>query len=206
MASAPTCKAENMTPILDKLTEIYDLHAARTAQFRQAAACAKGCAFCCTDAGRIDITTLEGLRIRQHLRQLPRPQRAALENAIARDARRREKGRPSPCPFLLKNMACRIYDIRPFACRRIYSMKRCGPEQPPLLHREAMAWADEAIASLQAIDPNGYTGHISYILHMLDTPAFLTTYLAGAFKPEAVMMYGKTHGIVINRMMVPAST
>jgi len=38
---------------------------------------------------------------------------------------------------------------------------------------------------------------------MLDTPAFLTTYLSGAFKPEAVMMYGKTHRIVINRMMVP---
>ena len=180
---------------------IYDRFEERTAPFREAATCAKGCAFCCTDAGSIDITTLEGVRIRNHVVQLPRPQQSALKKALTKDARQREMGRKSPCPFLQKNMACRIYDLRPFACRRIYSLQRCGPEQSPVLHRQVMALAGEAIGRLQALDETGYSGHISYILHMLDTPAFLQVYSAGGFQPEAIMAYGKTHKIAINRMM-----
>lgn len=185
----------------DTIKEIYDQFGAETAPFREMAACEKGCAFCCTDAGSIDITTLEGLRIRYHIAQLARPQQSALKKALAKDARVREKGRNSPCPFLLKNLACRIYDIRPLACRRIYSLKRCSPEQSPVLHRQVMALARDAIGRLQALDDSGYSGHISYILHMLDTPAFLSVYLAGGFQPEAIMVYGKTHKITINRMM-----
>jgi Fe-S-cluster containining protein len=184
-----------------KVKEIYDQHESHTAAFREAAACEKGCAFCCTDAGSIDMTTLEGLLIRSRIEKLPRPQQKALYKALAKDARRREKGESSPCPFLLKNMACGIYDVRPFSCRRIYSLKKCGPQQSPMLHRQVMALAKDAIRSLQQIDGNGYSGHLSYIMHMLDTRAFLSTYLAGEFQPEAIMVYGKTHRIVINRMM-----
>ncbi len=185
----------------DAIKEIYDDFREETEPFRTAAACAKGCAFCCTDAGSIDITTLEGLRIRNRIAQLPRPQQSAIKKALAKDARQREQGRNSPCPFLMKNMACRIYDIRPLACRRIYSLKRCGPEQSPVLHRQVMELAGDAIHRLQALDDTGYSGHISYILSMLDTPAFLNVYSAGGFQPEAIMAYGKTHKIAINRMM-----
>ena len=183
------------------IEKIYTDFAEKSAPFREAAACEKGCAFCCTDAGSIDITTLEGLRIRHRIAQLPRPRQSALKKALAKDADRREKGHNSPCPFLLKNMSCQIYDIRPFACRRIYSLKRCSSEQSPVLHRQVMEMAEETIARLQALDDTGYSGHLSFILHMLDTPAFLKVYMSGGFQPEAVMVYGKTHKIAINRMM-----
>ena len=112
-----------------------------------------------------------------------------------------ENGRSSPCPFLLKNMACRIYDIRPFACRRIYSLERCHVNQSPVLHRQVMELSEKAIRTLQAMDETGYSGHLTFILHMLDTPAFLSTYTAGEFFPEAIMAYGKTHRIVINKFI-----
>jgi hypothetical protein len=52
------------------------------------------------------------------------------------------------------------------------------------------------------LDDTGYSGHLSYILFMLDNPAFLTPYLAGDHRPEAVMAFGRTHGIMINRVAV----
>ena len=181
--------------------EIYGRFEEASAPYRETAACEKGCAFCCTDAGSIDITTLEGVRIRNRIAQMPRPQRSALKKALAKDARQREKGRKVPCPFLLRNMSCSIYDIRPFACRRIYSLKRCGAGQSPLIHRQVMEMAEETIHRLQKLDDTGYSGHITYILQMLDTPAFLKVYMSGGFQPEAIMVYGKTHRIAINRMM-----
>lgn len=184
------------------LTQIYDRFIQNTGPFWAHAVCERGCAFCCTDAGSIDVTTLEALRIRTHLKNLPRPRQVALTKALAKDAKRREKNQASACPFLSKSRACSIYDIRPFSCRRIYSLKKCGPEQPPQLHRQVMQIAQNTLTELQQIDITGYSGHISFIMHMLEAPKFLSTYLAGGYKPEEVMVYGKTHKIVINRMMV----
>ena len=64
---------------------------------------------------------------------------------------------------------------------------------------------DFSVADLQRLDDKGYSGHLSYILQMLDTPRFLATYQAGDFKPEEIMAFGKTHRIVINRMVVTPS-
>lgn len=184
------------------LTQIYDRFIQDTEPFRTHAVCEKGCAFCCTDAGSIDVTTLEALRIRTHLKNLPRPKQVTLAKALTKDAKRREKNEASACPFLSKNRACSIYDIRPFSCRRIYSLKKCGPEQPPQLHRQAMQIAKNTLTELQKLDITGYSGHIAFIIYMLEAPKFLATYLAGDCRPEEVMVYGKTHKIVINRMMV----
>jgi hypothetical protein len=63
-----------------------------------------------------------------------------------------------------------------------------------------MELAEETIKDLRTLDPNGYSGHLSYILHMLSQERFLETYLAGKFEPQAVMAFGKTHRISINRM------
>lgn len=185
---------------IDAVEAIYRDFELETAAFRSAAACRSGCAYCCTDAGRIDCTTLEGLRIRAHMARLPRPLQVRLQKDVKRDMRKREAGRPSACPFLMKTRACLIYPIRPFACRRIYSLQRCSQEQPPVLSRQVMALADQAIGALQGLDPNGYAGHLSYILHMLDTPRFRAVYRAGEFRPEEIMAFGKTHHIMINRM------
>jgi hypothetical protein len=91
-----------------------------------------------------------------------------------------------------------IYEERPFACRRIYSLHRCSRDNPPLISRDYMTVAQETLTKLQRLGNHGYSGHISYIMHMLDAPRFLETYLAGEYKPEEIMVFGKSHRIVMN--------
>ena len=187
---------------IKQLQAIYDAFEAASASHKAEAACAKGCAFCCTDAGSVHITTLEGRVIRNCIQRLPRNRQVAVKKALAADMKRRERNQPATCPLLMKNRACMIYDHRPFACRRIYSLKTCSQSQHPVLSKQVMALGDAAIKDLQELDDNGYSGHLSYILHMLETAAFLETYLAGECRPEAIMQFGKSHGIVINRMAI----
>lgn len=189
-----------------RLQAIYDDFEIAAAPYKTEAVCGKGCAYCCTDAGSIHITTLEGLVIRDRIAVMPRPRQVAVKKALAADMKRREQQKPSACPFLMKNRICMIYDRRPFACRRIYSLKVCSRDQHPLLSRQVMQKGDEIIRALQLLDDSGYSGHLSYILRMLDTPAFIATYLAGQYRPEAVMDFGKIHGIVVNRLVAQAAT
>jgi uncharacterized protein len=187
---------------IKQLQAIYDDFESAAAPYKAEAACAKGCAFCCTDAGSIHITTLEGRVIQDCILRLPRNRRVAVKKALAADMKRRERNQPSACPLLLKNRACMIYDHRPFACRRIYSLKACSKSQHPVLSKQVMDLGDAAIRALQQLDDNGHSGHLSYILYMLETPAFTETYLAGEYRPEAIMQFGKSHGIVINRVAI----
>lgn len=184
-----------------RLETIYTDFEAAAAPYKADAACGKGCCFCCTDAGSIDITTLEGLVIRDGIARLPRARQVAVRKALAADMKRRERQLPSACPLLMKNGACLLYAARPFACRRIYSLKTCNRDQHPIVNRQVMNLGDRAIQDLQRLDDTGYSGHLSFILHMLETPAFVNPYLNGAFAPETVMVFGKRHGIVINRMV-----
>jgi len=193
-----------MDPMEEKtnqLQPIYDEFKAAADPYKTEAVCAKGCAFCCTDAGSIHITTLEGLVVRDCIDRLPRGRQVAVKKALAADIKRRERNQPSACPLLMKNRACMIYDQRPFACRRIYSLKTCSPDQHPVLSKQVMTLGDQAIRALQQLDATGYSGHLSYILYMLATPAFLNTYLSGDHRPEEIMQFGKSHGIVINQIM-----
>ena len=184
----------------DVLIEIYDDFEQKVAAYKTDVACEKGCAFCCTDAGSIHITTLEGWIIRNVMVRLPRQRHMAFQKSLMKDMKKREAGRLSPCPFLMKNRACIIYALRPFVCRRVYSTRNCTKGTPPRLSRKVMALADRTIRELQALDDTGYSGHLSYILYMLDQPKFRDTYLAGDFKPEEIVAFGKRHGILINRM------
>ena len=184
-----------------ELQALYESFEAETADYRSEAACAKGCAFCCREAGSIDITTLEGWVIRDAVGKMPRARQKLVKKALVKDMKTREEGGIAACPFLMKNKACMIYDIRPFACRRIYSLHRCSQTQPLMLHRQVMSRAQEVLSALQRLDENGYTGHMSFILHLLDNPGFLGTYQAGGFKPEEIRGFGKAHRIVINRMV-----
>jgi uncharacterized protein len=186
---------------LEQIREIYDAFETVAAPYKTDAACRKGCAYCCTDAGRIDITTLEGLAICSEIMRLPRSFQVKLKKDLKRDMQKRENGRPNPCPFLMKNRACLIYLNRPLSCRRIYSLHTCSAERPPMLHRAVMQAGAETIRRLQLLDDTGYTGHFSFILFMLDNSKFLATYLAGDHRPAEIMHFGKSHRIVINRMV-----
>ncbi len=183
----------------ETLSAIYTEFDKKTTGYRETASCRPGCAFCCRGTGSIDITTLEGLAILAHLGRLPKAGRQRLLNAVGRDRRRRENDRHGACPFLQKNSRCSIYAWRPFACRRLYSLKTCSDNQAPLLHRRVMEVATDTLSQLQQLDDTGYTGHLSFILFMLENDAFLDTYFAGGFEPERVVDYGKSHRIVINR-------
>jgi Fe-S-cluster containining protein len=187
----------------EKLEQIRDIYAAfetDVASYKTDAACKKGCAFCCTHPGSIDITTLEGLAIRTEIMRLPRSLQMKLRKDLKRDMQKREAGRLNSCPFLMQNLACRIYAQRPFACRRVYSLHTCNAERPPMLHRAVMQIAAETIRRLQLLDDTGFSGHLSFILYMLAEPKFYETYLAGDFRPAEIMHFGKSHRIMINRM------
>lgn len=188
---------------LARLPQIYREFERNAAPYRGSAACRRGCAYCCTDAGRIDITTLEGLAIYEAMGDFPRARQLTIKKALAADLKRREMRQASPCPFLMKSRACMIYAARPFACRRIYSLKICGKSQPPVLHRQVMDLGADTIQALQRLDHAGYSGHLSFILHMLDSPGFLSTYLAGEYAPQEIMTFGRSHKIVINHMAAP---
>ncbi|MCP3956090.1 MAG: YkgJ family cysteine cluster protein [Desulfobacterales bacterium] len=185
---------------ISRLQDIYRQYEEASAEFRQAAVCKPGCAYCCTEMGTVDITTLEGLQIRERLGKLKRPVIAKVTKRLNRDIRKKEQGEKNRCPFLQKNDRCQIYAARPFSCRQLYSLQKCGA-QGPTVHRQAVELARDAIARIQAVDDTGYSGHLSYILHMLGSEKFRQVYRAGDCKPEEIMLFGKSHKIIINRML-----
>ncbi len=187
---------------IQQLRDIYKRFEAKSSAYKKEAACKKGCGFCCKEAGSIDITTLEGLAIRKAMKGFSRSRQKSLTKRFQQEIKKREKKIIAPCPFLMKNNACMIYEIRPFSCQRIYSMHVCTRENPPVVSRQVMDAAGQSIRELQQLDINGYSGHMSFILYMLSTPAFLDTYKSGAFKPEEIMEFGKSHKISINKMML----
>ncbi|SLM31084.1 conserved hypothetical protein [Desulfamplus magnetovallimortis] len=136
------------------------------------------------------------------MQALQRPRQKSLTKSFQKEIKQREQGIVAPCPFLMKNSACMIYDDRPFSCRRIYSTHVCSQDNPPVVSRQIMDIADKTILELQQLDITGYSGHMSYILYMLSTPKFLDTYLKGEFKPEEIMVFGQSHKIAINKMML----
>jgi Fe-S-cluster containining protein len=180
--------------------DIYKEHESALKPYKKIAICKRGCAFCCTHYGSLDITTLEGLIIYNHISQYKKSKRININKAISQNRRRRESGKPARCPFLNKNDTCSIYDIRPFSCRQLYSVKDCR-ENGPTLHRQANAITRQTIKRLQHLDDTGYSGHLSYMLHMLTNEEFREYYLNGGFDPGQIRDFGKSHGIVINRMM-----
>ncbi len=190
----------NVTEKINRLNQIYRQFEDRIEPYQAEAVCAIGCDFCCTGTSNVDITTLEGLVIVNYLKGLGKTRRRKLQKTINANIRKKEQGRQSPCPFLLKNQSCRLYAIRPFSCRQLYSLKKCGPDQGPVVHRHAKAVAEETVFAIQTLDPTGYWGPLEYILHMLQTPAFFQTYISGGFEPARIQAFGQSHGIGINQM------
>jgi hypothetical protein len=149
--------------------------------------------------GNIDIVTLEGFVILEHIGSQPDEFQAAMEEKIALNKAEKEKGLKPPCPFLKENRTCLIYAVRPFSCRQLYSVRECG-DTGPAAHRQAVEAARATVREIQQLDETGYSGHISYILHLLEDNSFRKLYLSGGFAPERIMKFGKTHGLIINRV------
>lgn len=178
--------------------EIYASFEAESAPFRSGAVCEPGCADCCTNVGDVDITTLEGIFIQDAVRRLP----AAFQKDIRRRIKENRKARGSSplarCGFLLPNNLCAIYESRPFSCRRLYSMNRCG-ETGPTVHRRVWELARKTVERLQELDDTGYSGHLSYVLSLLNDARFMKTYLNDGFAPDEVKDLIRSHGLIIHR-------
>jgi len=193
-------KAMDFTELKKQLHAIYDGFENEVRQYRRDAVCGLGCSFCCTSMGNVDITTLEGWIIREHIQSMPGPVRSDLVRRITGNKQDKEKGGKPACPFQDNNGACLVYEFRPFSCRQLYSLRKCD-QDGPLIHRAAVIAARITVRRIQALDHTGYSGHISYILYMLENHNFRKIYVAGGFEPDKISKFGKAHGIIINRFV-----
>ena len=183
-----------------KLRELYDQYEREVVEFKKAAACEVGCADCCIDVGNIDITTLEGIIIYEQIASFEEQIHTEIKNRLAKNKAEREEKKLSRCAFLNEDKLCIIYDIRPFSCRQLYSVKKCNGE-PPTIHRQAMEIGRQIREKIQQLDTAGYSGHISYILYLLDNDNFRKCYLSGKSDPKRIKDFGRSHGILINRFL-----
>jgi Fe-S-cluster containining protein len=182
----------------ERLQEIYECFETDAHKFKKDAICKIGCTYCCTDVGNVDTTTLEGVIILERVNSLPQPLKGQVKKKIAQNRLRKEKEKIARCPFLKEDDTCLIYDIRPFSCRQLYSIRECRG-RGPTVHRQATELAKKTVREMQRLDDTGYSGHISFILYLLDKPGFRKLYLSGGFDPGKIARFGKSHGIVINR-------
>lgn len=183
-----------------KLNELYAAYEDEVVEFKKAAVCTVGCAFCCTEVGNIDINTLEGIIIQDRMPAFGERIDAEISTRLLRNKEERKQGRLARCPFLKEDSTCSIYDIRPFSCRQLYSVKLCI--SAPVMHRRAYEASRKLVQEIQQLDINGYSGHISYILFLLTRKAFRNQYLLGKSDPGEIADFGKSHGILINRFAV----
>jgi hypothetical protein len=183
-----------------KLKEIYDNFEIQARPFKAGAVCEVGCAFCCIHFGNVDAITLEGLIIHEWIESLDKKDGINIRKKIAKNMKKRKKRFITPCPFLTNDNTCRIYTIRPFSCRQLYSLRKCT-DSGPMVHRQAVELAKKTVKKLQQLDATGYSGHISYILHLMAKPDFRKLYQSGGFDPVKIMPFGKKYGIVINRII-----
>ena len=182
----------------ERLSEIYSRYEKEAEGFKRQAACQKGCTSCCTVVGNVDVVTLEGIIIRERLAAMPPPEADEIRRKLEENRSRYELRLRCDCAFLDAEGACLIYDVRPFSCRQLYSVSRCDGSGPTV-HRQAVALARETVKEIRRLDDTGYSGHLSYILHLLDGDEFRSLYLSGGFNPGRIMKFAKSHGIVINR-------
>jgi hypothetical protein len=202
-APGPAQTSRRVVPVTwdakkEKLKGIYERFEKDAEEFKKQAICKIGCSYCCTDVGNVDANTLEGLIIWERVRSFPQALKGKTRKKLAQNTREKEKHRIARCPFLQEDHTCLIYDIRPFSCRQLYSIRTCRG-RGPTVHRQAMALTKKAVKEMQQLDDTGYSGHLSFILHLLDRPGFAKLYLSGGFDPGKIMDFGKSHGIIINR-------
>jgi hypothetical protein len=190
----------NPTQKQEQLFAIYEQFESQAMPWKKDALCGPGCSYCCTHFGSVDVTTLEALNINDFVMSLPDGERDALRRGIAANRELKLNGQTAPCPFLGGDQTCRIYAIRPFSCRQLYSVRPCAATGPTV-HRGAREMVQATIRKLQALDDTGYSGHISFVLALLENPRFLELYRSGRFKPEAVAEFGRQHRLIINRGM-----
>ena len=154
-----------------KLMELYQDFEEKSQVYRQTAVCVVGCADCCINVGNVDAVTLEGWLILEHIKSLEPWHRFQLKQRIEENARDKRESIYTRCAFLQDNLSCAIYPVRPFSCRRLYSLVRCG-KNGPTVHRQVWKMTQKTVAAIQSLDGGGGVGHLSHVLLFLQETQF----------------------------------
>jgi Fe-S-cluster containining protein len=157
---------------------------------RPAVACRSGCSACCS--GNVTITALEGVEILRWVQQNSLSHwlaRILAENGPGETPRQTtnefaaaclaglaeddpEEMAPSSCPFL-ENSQCRIYPVRPLACRLFVSSQTCEKGQPALVPEYYLATATVLCQLVEHLGQKEYWGNMLNVLPaLLDSTEF----------------------------------
>ena len=178
--------------------QLYEDYERLVQPYKTQAVCKRGCASCCIDVGNVGATTLEGLIILEYLQGWDRRAIEEINRSLRENRSEKLKSVLVPCPFLDEEQSCRIYAVRPFSCRRLYSLKKCDG-QGAMVHRQAVVLGQKIEKELQELDPDGCSGHLSFILHLLEKEPFRRDYGNGSWKVEEFRDIIERYELVVHK-------
>ena len=181
-----------------KVYELYDEYERLVQPYKSKAVCEKGCASCCIDVGSVGATTLEGLIITGYLQGWDRQALKEINRNLGENRNDKLSQAFSRCAFLDQEQSCRIYAVRPFSCRRLYSIRKCDG-QGAVVHRQAVMLGRKIEKELQELDPDGCSGHLSFILHLLEKNGFRKGYLRENWSTEKFKNLIERYELVVHR-------
>jgi Fe-S-cluster containining protein len=178
--------------------KLYDKYERQVEPFKSQAVCEKGCASCCIDVGSVGATTLEGLIITEYLQGWERQALKEIHRSLRENRNHKLKQVFVRCAFLDQEQSCRIYAVRPFSCRRLYSVKKCEG-RGAVVHRQAVVLGQKIEKELQELDPGGCSGHLSFILRLLEKNGFQEGYLRQNWSTEKFKAIIERYELVVHR-------
>jgi hypothetical protein len=192
---------ENRVELKEKkrlIFELYEQYERLVEPFKEQAVCEKGCASCCIDVGNVGATTLEGMIILEYLQSWDHQAIEKLNRSLKENRSEKLNSALVRCPFLDEEASCDIYHVRPFSCRRLYSVKKCHG-QGAVVHRQALVLGQKIEKELQNLDPGGCSGHLSYILHLLENETFRRDYVQGRWRLEDFRAIIERYELVVHK-------
>ena len=180
------------------LFAVYNEYERVVQPFKEQSVCERGCASCCIDVGNVGATTLEGMIILEYLQGWDHRAIEELNRSLRENRSEKLNSALVRCPFLDEEASCRIYEVRPFSCRRLYSVKKCDG-QGAVVHRQAFVLGQKAEKELQELDPEGCSGHLSFILHLLESEAFRRDYVQGRWRLEDFREIFERYKLLVHR-------
>ena len=178
--------------------QLYDEYERLVEPFMSQAACEKGCASCCIDVGSVGATTIEALIILEHIQGWDRQALEDIDRVLRQNRHDKLNQVLARCAFLDQEQSCRIYAVRPFSCRRLYSLRKCDG-QGAVVHRQAVALGQRIEKELQNLDPDGCSGHLSFILHLLEKNGFRQDYLRENWSTERFKDIIEQYELVVHK-------
>ena len=181
-----------------RLVELYENYERLVEPFKSQAVCEKGCASCCIDVGGVGATTLEGLIITEYLQGWDRQALKEINRGLRENRNDKLSQVFARCALLDQEQSCRIYAVRPFSCRRLYSVRKCDG-QGAVVHRQAVMLGQKIEKELKELDADGCSGHLSFILHLLEKNGFRQDYLRENWSTAELKDIIERYELVVHR-------